>query len=403
MKRSIKRVLSVLMTLFLLAACCTAAAAEGAAPAEKTLKFGEDGKFTILHLTDTQDDQYPAHALSSFLTQAIAMSNPDLIIFTGDMVEDSRIGDPGVDDCGLWEGVKVPGNEEKTRENAFKAADYVLAILDSSGVPFAVTQGNNDYKVGVSNSEWLDFYSNYENNVTVDMSAQSEGIDYRLPIYGSDGKDVRFNLYCIDSAEHMTRPESVEWYVSESNAQKQANGKTVPAFAFQHIPVDEVSQLFTPCDRNDPDGVLIADFNAFRYYKLAEGAHGYFNTVYHSETGGCDEFHAWKQQGDVIAAFFGHMHQDGFSGVYDGIELNMTYGCEFSKDGPYGVRVITLDENDVTHYENRIYTFDKNAVDGGFVADPYDAPQKTLIEKVKLFFDSLFYVLKTIIRKVLPI
>lgn len=403
MKHTMKRALAVLMAALLLLTCWVTAAAEDAAPAGKTLKFGSDGKFTILHVSDPQDDQYPAHALGSFLAQAISMSQPDLIIFTGDMVEDTRWGDPGVDDFPLWEGVVVPGSTAKTRENAFKAADYVLSILNSCGIPFAVTQGNNDYKVKVSNSDWLDFYAQYENNVTVDMSDNSEGIDYRLPIYGSDGSEVKFNIYCMDSGEHMTGAASVDWYVADSNAQKEANGKTVPAFAFQHIPVDELHHLFVTCDKNDPDGVLAAGFDGFRYYKLADGAHGYFSSVYYGDTGESDEFKSWKQQGDVIAAFFGHMHQDGFSGVYDGIELNMTYGCEFAKSGPYGVRVITLDENDVTNYENTIYSFDKNAADCGFSADPYDAPQRSFMDKVKLFIDSLLYIAKTMIKKVLPV
>ena len=402
MRHTLKRTLAVLMMLALLLTCCVSAAAADPVSAGKTLKFGDDGKFTILHITDPQDDHYPAHALGSFLVQAIEMSDPDLIIFTGDMVEDTRWGDLGVDDFPLWEGVVVPGNRTKTRENAFKAADYIYSILDSSGIPFAVTQGNNDYKVKVSNDEWLDFYAKYENNVTTDMSADSDGIDYRLPIYGSDGSEVKLNLYCMDTGEYGISDASVDWYVADSNAQKEANGRTVPAFVFQHIPVSELGTLFTTCDAGDPDGVLVATSTGFGRYKLADTAHGYFNTVYES-SGDSYEFTSWKQQGDVIAAFFGHLHQDGYSGTCDGIELNMTYGCEFAKGGPYGVRVVTLDEEDVTTYENTIYSFDKKAVDNGFSADPYDAPQKSFMDKVKLFFDSLLYNAKTIIKKVLPV
>ncbi len=389
-----KQALAVFLSVLLLTVC---AAPAFAAEESSALRFRDDGTFTILHLTDTQDDQYPAHELKPFLEKAIETAKPDLIVFTGDLVEDTRPGD-FKDDFGIWEGVSVLGNPDKTIDNAFTAADYVLSIFEESGVPFALTQGNNDYKVSVHNAEWELFYKNYAHCIVNDMSEFSDGIDYRLPIYGSDGS-LKLNVYCLDSGRSEIDDVSLDWYKADSDAQKAANGKTIPAFVFQHIPVDEVSRLFTVCDAKDPDGVLVADFGAFRYYKLADTARGFFSTVYHSETGGSKEFAAWKQQGDVIAAFFGHLHQDGYSGTVDGIELSLTYGCEFAKDGPYGMRVITLREDDVTQYDNQSYTY----TDGAFSADPDQAPVKTLSQKISMFFDSLFYVIKTMIRKVVSL
>ena len=375
------------------------AAEDAAAPA---LKFDEDGKFTILHLTDTQDDQYPAHELKPFLERAIEQAKPDLIVFTGDLVEDFRLAD-FTDYFGIMEGVLAFGltgkDKEKTRNNSFMAANYVLSIFEESGVPFAMTQGNNDYKVYVSNEDWKAFYANYKNNLTNDMSTASEGIDYRLSIYGSDGKDVKLNLYCLDSGKHGISTESVDWYAADSDAQKAENGKTVPAFVFQHIPVDELGRLFTVCDKSDPNGVLVASLDGIKHYKLVDTAHGYFENVYYGDAGESYEFTTWKQKGDVVAAFFGHMHQDGYSGTCDGIELNMTYGCEFAKSGPYGMRVITLDETDVTNYENQLYSYN----DGTFTPDPFNMPPKSFGEKAKLFVDSLRYIAKTMIRKVLPV
>lgn len=400
MKR-MKKLISLCLCLLLVlsAGSLLCFAEETAAPA---LKFGDDGKFTILHLTDTQDDQYPAHELKPFLEKAIEQAKPDLIVFTGDLVEDFRQGD-FKDNFGVWEGVVALGikgkDKEKTQKNTFLAADYVLSVFEESGVPFALTQGNNDYKTCVSNDEWKTFYANYKNNLTADQSDGSDGIDYRLPIFGADGKEVKLNIYCMDTGEHGISDASVDWYAADSSAQKTQNGKPVPAFVFQHIPVEELAHLFTTCDKNDPDGVLVVSLGGIKRYKLIDGAHGYFDNVYYGEDGESYEFTAWKQQGDVIAAFFGHMHQDGYSGTYDGIELNMTYGCEFAKSGPYGMRVITLSEDDVTAYENQIYSFEN----GTFTPDPFNAPQRSFKEKVKLFTDSLFYIVKSLIRKVLPV
>ena len=37
--------------------------------------------------------------------------------------------------------------------------------------------------------------------------------------------------------------------------------------------------------------------------------------------------------------------------------MGFTYGCEMEKPGPYGYRLITVDENDVKNYTNEIYTY----------------------------------------------
>ena len=395
MKR-IRTALSVLCCLLML--LCTVSFAVAAGPAEHRLQFKEDGTFTILHLTDTQDDQYPAKQLKSFLETAIATAKPDLIVFTGDLVEDLRVGDKGTDARPLLDGVVAYGltgkDKAKTHDNALKAADVVLQIFAGSGVPFAMVQGNNDYKVNVSNEDWLAFYNNYQNNLTTDMSQDSNGIDYRLPVYGTDGS-VKLQIYCMDTVTDKVSKESLNWYRADSDAQKAAYGKTVPAFVFQHIPVDEITNLFTVCDKRDPYGVPSSKGSGIQFYKLADTARGYFDTVYQSD-GQSDEFSAWKAQGDVVAAFFGHMHQDGYSGVYDGVELNLTYGCEFAKSGPYGMRVITLQESDVTAYGNQVYTY----TNGAFTADPDQAPPKTTWQKVQMLFSSLLYLAKTTLGKV---
>lgn len=395
MKR-IRTALSVLCCLLVL--LCSVSFAFAAEPAERRLQFKTDGTFTVLHLTDTQDDQYPAKELKPFLETAIATAKPDLIVFTGDLVEDLRVGDNNTDNRPLWDGVAAYGltgkDKTKTHDNALKAADVVLQIFADSGVPFAMVQGNNDYKVNVSNEDWLAFYNNYQNNLTADMSSGSDGIDYRLPVYGNDGS-VKLQIYCMDTMTDTVSTESLNWYKADSEAQKAANGKTVPAFVFQHIPVDEITNLFTVCDKNDPYGVPASKGSGIRFYKLADTARGYFDTVYQSD-GKSDEFAAWKAQGNVVAAFFGHMHQDGYSGVYDGIELNLTYGCEFAKSGPYGMRVITLHEDNIAAYGNQSYSY----TNGAFTADPDQAPPKTTVQKLQMFFSSLLYLMKTILGKV---
>ena len=102
--KHIRSALSVCLCLLLLL-CVSVPFAFAAEPADTRLQFKPDGTFTILHLTDTQDDQYPAKQLKPFLETAIATAKPDLIVFTGDLVEDLRVGDKATDARPLLDGV----------------------------------------------------------------------------------------------------------------------------------------------------------------------------------------------------------------------------------------------------------------------------------------------------------
>ena len=64
MKRTKRFAAACLSLLLALAVCILPASAAEDAPA---LRFKNDGTFTILHLTDTQDDQHPARELKPFL------------------------------------------------------------------------------------------------------------------------------------------------------------------------------------------------------------------------------------------------------------------------------------------------------------------------------------------------
>ena len=97
-----KKIIAVALAVSLLLSFGMVASADS-----DELKFNSDGKFTILNLSDTQDDQYPAYDMVNFVKLAIDETNPDLIVFSGDIVEDNRAGDIGSDDQILKEGVVV--------------------------------------------------------------------------------------------------------------------------------------------------------------------------------------------------------------------------------------------------------------------------------------------------------
>lgn len=343
-----KKLLCVILAVSVLFCIPVAANAQ-----TNTLQF-TDGEFTILQISDPQDDRYAAYDLVNFVRLSLEEFKPDLVVITGDIVEDSRIGDIGIDGENLREGVEVDSYEE-TLDNVRVATDNVLSIINEAKIPFAIAQGNNDYSSGVTNEDWLKIYSSYEYNLTADMSNDADGkIDFNLEILGSDGKPA-FNVWMMDNGRGGINAEQTAWYESQSNALAEENGgKPVPSILFEHVPVDDMGNLFEECNFWD-EGAVIEGGKCYRLNQ--ELANGYYaGSIVPGQTS--EQFKSWKKQGDILGAYFGHWHTTGITGTWDGIELGLTYGCEFAKTGPYGVRVFTLHEDDIENFDNEIYTYE---------------------------------------------
>ncbi len=406
MKKTVKkrfaRVTALLLTALLILS--PMAASPSFALPSPALSFGADGTFTVMQVTDPQDDQHPARDLLNMLRLAVETAKPDLVIFSGDIVEDSRVGDLNIDDESGREGVSVyNGNEldlPKTLENTKAAVKAIFDIFNDAGIPFAVSQGNNDYACGIGNENWLDIYDDYEYCLVNDESPDADGrIDYNVEIQASGSSDTAFNFWLMDSRGGGVTPEQIAWYEAQSAELKTANGgSAVPAMVFQHNPTNDIWNLFEPCNMWD-DGAVA---NGAKFYRLnKEIANGYYTCAGNSGEQS-DEFAAWKRQGDVIGAFFGHYHTEGYSGVWDSIELGFTYGCEMAKTGPYGVRVITLHENDIYNYDNDLYTY-SGSVDRGTatldkqIDEPYP-DYANPFEQLLSYMSNFIYSLYSLIR-----
>ncbi len=352
-----KKIISILLAVSLLFSFCVSASAQ-----DSELRFGDDGKFTVLQISDPQDDHYPAYDMVNLIKISIEQTNPDLIVFTGDIVEDSRIGDLGIDGESLREGVEV-GTYEETLENVKTACAAVFAEAESRNIPFTVCQGNNDYASGVTNEDWLKIYAEYENCIVFDESNDQDGrIDFNLEIKSSNSDKTMFNIWLMDSKSGGVTEEQIEWYKTESAALTEENsGNPVPSILFQHVPTNDLGYLFEECNMWDEGARLEGD----KFYRLnKEVANGYNAGAFTPPAETTAQFKAWKECGDVLGAYFGHWHTEGYTGTYDGIELGMTYGCEFAKTGPYGIRVFTIDENDAANYENELYTYEGSVKKG---------------------------------------
>lgn len=373
------------------------------AESENELRFGSDGTFTVLQISDTQDDHYPAYDMVNLVKLSIEQTDPDLIVFTGDIVEDSRIGDIGIDDENGREGVEIDGDYEATLANTKAACEAVFAAAEEAGIPFAVAQGNNDYACGVTNEDWMKIYSSYENCIVFDESPDEGGaIDYNLEIKASDSDKTVFNIWLMDTGRNGVLWEQTLWYKTESAALKAANGnEPVPSILFQHIPVPDISNLFEECNFWD-EGARIVDGKCYRLNK--EIANGY-NASAPKPGLETVQFKAWTECGDILGAYFGHWHTEGYTGTWKGIELGMTYGAEFAKPGPYGVRVFTLHEDDIKNYGNELYTYEGSVKNGDArlelqVDEPYeeyDSFIEELVAGIRNTFNLIFIKIKSLL------
>ncbi len=327
------------------------------------LRFRADGTFTILNLSDTQDDAFPAPDMLKLLSLAVETADPDLIVINGDLVEDRRVGDRASDDQPGIEGVNVydlKGNldHDRTRENVESAVASIFGVLEQYGVPYAIALGDNDRKVGLSSAEWIEILSAYPHCLFFDESPdEADAIDYHLSVKGGDGADA-LTVWLMDTQLHGVTDEQTNWYYDTAAAITASNGGVpVPAFSFQHIHTADIGNLFVPCKATDEgakksgDGYVRLDRNiasGYNFFSYEPGQRTY-------------QFDRWVSAGDVMGAFFGHMHVEGFSGKVEGVELGFTYGCEMAKIGPYGFRVLTVNENDPRSYTNETYQYSGSA------------------------------------------
>lgn len=372
----IKRISVVLLAVVI--AFASFSMAGYAAEEKPEFEFGADGKFTVLQLSDPQDDAYPAHELDSFIRKSIETVKPDFIVLSGDIVEDSRAGDIS-DDKIFQEGVKVDGDYEKTLENVKAAVKNIFTPMEEAGIYYTIAQGNNDYKSDISNEDWLKIYASYPHCITVDESDDAEGkIDSYVEIKKHNSEEIGYGIWALDNGKGFTEGQK-QWFINKETG-------NVPSIVFEHVPTDDVGNLFEKCNMWD-EGALSGDGGFYRLNK--EIACGVNYATY--DAGTSDQFLAWKDKG-VKGAFFGHIHTDGFTGTYDGITLGLTYGCQFSKAGPYGVREIILDEDG--SFETNLYVYEN----GEFSLQEYE-DYKTYSNDFEAFFAKVINVFRFIGRQ----
>lgn len=313
------------------------------------MKFRENGKFKILMIADAQDTDTPQEDTTALYQKALAVSDPDLVVFVGDNTN------------GNWKGV----NEEKMRT----AISHLIKPLERKNTPFAVVFGNHDHEGGVSRETQMEMFNQYSNCLAVKGPDITGCGNYNLTIKGSCNEKDVFNLWFIDSNDYAkeggyayVQKDQIEWYEKTSNELKKTNnGIPLPSLLFQHIAVPEVYDLLLEVPKGTKSSVWGHGKNKGKRFvvnpKLV--TQGKLREAPCSPEINNGQFSSWEKQGDIVGAFFGHDHVNDFSGKVREIWLTCCVGTGFYSYGnTHGMRTIELDENNLSCFKSDILYFE---------------------------------------------
>lgn len=316
------------------------------------LRFNNDNKFKIMQITDIQEIPNVSQDTLNLLNAALDSEKPDLVVLTGDQIKGY--------------GITYKGSGDGLLQNVSSTINKIMEPITSRSIPFAVTFGNHDRQVGISNADQLEkIYKKLPNCIFNDENAFDAGT-FNIPIYSSDANRIAFNLYLIDSGTDRKGggydPVSkghIEWYKKTRDSLKQ-NDKYIPSVLFQHIPLCEYYNLLKKAAPHKPKSIRAYRTHKNEFYTLGDNSTGSFlepPSIPDVNTGEFDEI---SKNGDVLAVFVGHDHKNDFIGKYKGITMGFTPSAGFNEYGNglnRGVRIIELDENNINSFSTRIVTY----------------------------------------------
>lgn len=310
------------------------------------IRFDENGNLRIMHVTDNHLDTDNVEDTVWLLGEACDREQPDIVVITGDNV--NNVGD---------------------KECTKYLIGELMGVFDSRDIPVAVTFGNHDSENenGLTREELMAYYNTFDCSVSVDDGELLSGCGtYNVPVLASDSNKIAFNLWVFDSGDYdesgryaCVREDQVNWYKAKSDLLALLNGgKRVNSLAFQHIIVGEIYDALKKAD-----GKALFSFehlyNDGEYYMFDESATNY-GTLNETPCPGYlnfGQFDAMVEKGDVLGIFTGHDHTNAFGVKYKGIDIVNSLSTRYNGDAfstEYGYRIIDVNENDTSTYKTRV-------------------------------------------------
>lgn len=315
------------------------------------LTFNKNGRFKIMQVADVQECATVNPDTIKLLTLALEKEKPDLVVFTGDQIY----------------GIHPSFYNKNRKSQAVRVLKEIIAPVENAGIPFAVTYGNHDSQVGLTNAEQADIYAVSPFNISGTPHSDTDRGTFRLPLY-NDESHV-FDIYLFDSngqaptGEYLpVSEEQIEWFKKERESAKE-DGNYVNALAFQHIPVPEFYDVLKRVKFGTKGAVEAFRRHKGEWYVLPENilkTGGFMGESPATPDRNSGQLEALREKGNVLGLLVGHDHINSFVAEKDGIKLIYTQGAGFNVYGPgrqRGVRIVELDANNLNTFNTYTVTF----------------------------------------------
>lgn len=333
-RNTVSLVLAALMLLSLTSVCMAAGNTETA-----PIRFGEDGKLNIMHVTDCHLSADNVEDSVWMIGKACDREQPDIAVLTGDIAMADTV------------------------EETCRLIDLLMNEFETRNIPVAVTFGNHDSEKGIiSREDLMAYYNGFSCSISLDDGEELSGCGtYCVPVLASGSEETEFVLWIFDSGDYdgeghyaNVLEDQVEWYKEKSLAFEQAAGEKVYSLAFQHIIVPEIYDALREVKlRGAYTYPRIYDTSRYYAFDPANENHGMLHEYPCPGYYNHGQFEAMVERGDVLAMFTGHDHTNAFSVKYKGINITNSLSTRYNGEvfsTQYGYRMITVNENDPSTY-----------------------------------------------------
>lgn len=360
--RKMNKILSLVLSVAMVIGLVPMMTISSSAAYSGQFKFDENGEFTIVQLTDIQDDKEVHEDALALITKAMSRYSPDLVVFTGDNIAGKM-----------------------SASDTWSSISQFLAPIINAGVPYAMTFGNHDEEDATlvdtpSKQEQYDYaLSLSDYGVDFDVDSLSGVGTGGIPIYSRDGSQIKFAVFPVDSGNYdengdydRVKQDQLDYY-----EQTVASYGSVPHLVFQHIIIPEVyTTLLVKAESSTP-GAIQGHGNWSGNYYVLDPANttitGSMNEQPCPSAINGGQYASMLRTGCMVGNFVGHDHTNDFVGTTaDGITLGYTqavtmhsYGLNdpacrvftVHEDGTYTSKNIRLSEmgvEDADDYEHDV-------------------------------------------------
>lgn len=302
------------------------------------LQYRPNRPFKIMQVTDTHLGSYPFsendQLTLTHLRKAVARLQPDVIIFTGDIIYSLQ---------------------EHFAQNPLRSFEHFIAYVNQFNVPYVITFGNHDTEPGsgISRQQLWQLYCEQAAHQPLRLEETWVGdrLSFVLPIYGSESGEIENLCFVMDSGDYSgtdasyyawIEPEQIAWFRRVLETYEESSGQS-QHLIFQHIPLPEYWQAAL----NIQDGEWKEDAGVNLAWSSINPADFPFPHFVASPEVNTGFFYEMVKSKAIWGMFVGHDHDNNFDGLFKGIHLVYGQSSGYNTYGslPKGVRMIELSEN----------------------------------------------------------